>query len=71
MSYRNRASKPCVALWMLMALLLVAAGIPTMIALLGAITATLVVLSGWLLVRRGGLARTETSAAPLPARRRA
>ncbi|WP_434742870.1 hypothetical protein [Micromonospora sp. SH-82] len=58
-------SKPCVALWGLMAMLLVAAGMPTMIAVLGAVTATAFVLAGWLLVRRGGLARSRPAAIPV------
>ncbi|WP_428961921.1 hypothetical protein [Micromonospora fluostatini] len=69
MRYRHRAGKPCVALWGLMAVLLIAAGLPTMVALLGAVTVTVLVLAGWLLVRRGGLARHPSTAAAVPRRR--
>jgi hypothetical protein len=48
-----------------MAMLLVAAGLPTIVAVLGAVTATALVLAGWLLVRRGGLARTRPATIPV------
>ncbi|MEH1167655.1 hypothetical protein V6V47_19945 [Micromonospora sp. CPCC 205539] len=70
MSYRRKAAKPRLALWMLVALgdlvlLLVAAGVPAMVALLGVLTVTGLAVGGWRLGRRVDLAREGTVASPV------
>ena len=68
MSYRRQVSKPCAALWLLVAvadLALLAAGIGmagTLMVLGAVATAAVVAVGGWKLARRAGAA-----AAPMPA----
>ncbi|MCM0677666.1 hypothetical protein NCC78_23685 [Micromonospora phytophila] len=76
MSHRLKNARPRVALWMLVALgdivlLLVSAGLPVLFALLSVVTVTVAGVGVWRLTRRGTLARNDTMAVPVAARRRA
>ncbi|TNH28349.1 hypothetical protein FHG89_15405 [Micromonospora orduensis] len=75
MGYRRRDARPRLALWMLVAfgdavLLLVAVGVPALIALLSVVAVAVCGVGAWRLTRRGALTPDET---PVPAmsRRRA
>ncbi|WCN82306.1 hypothetical protein [Micromonospora sp. LH3U1] len=75
MRYRRRDARPRLALWMLVALgdailLLVAVGIPALIALLGVVVVTAFGVAAWRLSRRDTLAREE-AVVPALSRRRA
>lgn len=75
MSYRRKAAKPSVALWMLIALgdavlLLASIGLSVLFALLSVvIIAAAALVGGRLVLRRGATAREGVSA-PVPATRR-
>ncbi|MER7415349.1 hypothetical protein ABT346_00945 [Micromonospora peucetia] len=76
MGYRLRDARPRVALWMLVAvgdivLLLTAAGLPVLVALLSVVTVTLAGVGVRRFARRNTLARENTAAVPVAARRRA
>ncbi|MDG4760086.1 hypothetical protein [Micromonospora sp. WMMD710] len=75
MGYRRRDARPRLALWMLVAfgdavLLLVAAGIPALIALLSVVTVAVCGVGAWRLTRRAALVPDETRV-PAMSRRRA
>jgi hypothetical protein len=58
MSYRQRAGKPSVALWMLVAigdvaLILASVGMVTLIALASVVAVTVATVGTWLMLRRG------------------
>ncbi|MBO4206501.1 hypothetical protein [Micromonospora echinofusca] len=62
MSYRRKAGKPRLALWMLVALgdvalLLASGGLLAMIALVGIVTVAVAAAGGWLLRRRNAPVR--------------
>ncbi|GAB3816088.1 hypothetical protein [Micromonospora zhanjiangensis] len=85
MSFRRRTTKPSVALWMLVAVgdvLLILAGMGTLIALVSVVTIAVAATGAWLLMRRGVPARNAVSSptgvpvvarvrTPVTARRRA
>ncbi|MDG4836703.1 hypothetical protein O7631_09265 [Micromonospora sp. WMMD967] len=75
MGYRRRDTRPRMALWMLVALgdailLLVAVGVPVLIALLSVVIVAGSGVTAWRLSRRGALAREE-AVVPALSRRRA
>ncbi|MGW3892934.1 hypothetical protein ACWD69_30030 [Micromonospora chokoriensis] len=75
MGYRRRDTRPRMALWMLVAfgdaiLLLVAVGVPVLIALLSVVIVAGLGVAAWRLSRRGALAREE-AVMPALSRRRA
>ncbi|MET8039948.1 hypothetical protein ABZU25_03665 [Micromonospora sp. NPDC005215] len=75
MGYRRKDARPRLALWMLVALgdailLLVAMGIPALIALLGVVLVAGFGVAAWRLTRRDALVREET-VVPALGRRRA
>ncbi|WP_406038014.1 hypothetical protein OG799_24530 [Micromonospora sp. NBC_00898] len=76
MSYRRRDTRPRLALWMLVALgdivlLLVSAGVPALVALLGVVAVTVAGVAAWRLTRRSALAGEGAATVPVAARRRA
>lgn len=75
MGYRRRDARPRLALWMLVALgdavlLLVAVGMPALIALLSVVIVAVCGVAAWRLTRRDTLAREE-AVVPALSRRRA
>ena len=67
MSFRHRAAKPSVALWMLVALgdaalILASAGVVAIIALVSVVTVAVAVAGTWLTLRRGLPERAAGSA---------
>ncbi|MEU7673266.1 hypothetical protein AB0C42_00440 [Micromonospora taraxaci] len=75
MGYRRRDTRPRMALWMLVALgdailLLVAVGVPVLIALLSVVIVAGSGVAAWRLSRRGALSREE-AVVPALSRRRA
>ncbi|MEH1054767.1 hypothetical protein V6U89_06080 [Micromonospora sp. CPCC 206171] len=76
MGYRRKDARPRLALWMLVALgdvalLLVGAGMPVLVALLTVVTVTAAGVAAWRLARRGPLAGEDAVPVPVTARRRA
>ncbi|MEE6259626.1 hypothetical protein [Plantactinospora sonchi] len=58
MSFRCRAKKPSIALWMLvavgdLALLVASLGVVALIVLVGVVTVAVGAVAGWLVLRRG------------------
>ncbi|MEH1014071.1 hypothetical protein V6U90_13290 [Micromonospora sp. CPCC 206060] len=74
MSYRRKAGKPRLALWMLVALgdvalLLASGGLLAMIALVGVVTVAVAAAGGWLLRRRNApVQRRATAPVAVPVR---
>ncbi|MBM0227708.1 MULTISPECIES: hypothetical protein [Micromonospora] len=76
MGYRRKDTRPRLALWMLVALgdivlLLVSAGVPALVALLGVVAVTVAGVAAWRLTRRSALAGEGIVPVPVGARRRA
>ncbi|SCL18992.1 hypothetical protein GA0070624_1657 [Micromonospora rhizosphaerae] len=76
MGYRCKDGRPRLALWMLVALgdivlLLVSAGVPALVALIGVVAVTVAGVAAWRLARRTALAGEGRMPGPVAARRRA
>ena len=76
MGYRRKDARPRLALWMLVALgdivlLLVSAGVPALVALIGVVAVTVTGVAAWRLTRRTALAAQDRMRIPVAARRRA
>jgi arginine exporter protein ArgO len=70
MSFRQRAAKPSVALWMLVAigdvaLILAGVGMTALTALASVVTVTVAAAGAWLLMRRSGVPARDTASAPV------
>lgn len=76
MGYRRKDTRPRLALWMLVALgdivlLLVSAGVPALVALIGVVAVTVAGVAAWRLSRRTALTGEGRMPVPVAARRRA
>lgn len=70
MSYRRKAAKPSVALWMLVALgdavlLLASIGVSVLFALLSVVAITVALVGGRMMLRRGTTMQEGVSTAPV------